>query len=167
MSRLFWFLSLSRWTPCTKYKQNSRPTCKYQNVLHGDPEWRPVTNPNDILTNINMRNSTIPLIDYFTVQNLVYHLSSTSFESFSEFWICTSTEAQNQPHFSGIDVLLFPDPCGSFALSFIRIGWKEYYFFIPIVYPIVDCDFFCVDLKYYLFLLDNTVRTAHVIYILS
>ena len=41
------------------------------------------------------------------------------------FWICTSTEAQNQPHLSGTKVLLAPDPCGSFGLSFVWFGWKN------------------------------------------
>ena len=42
--------------------QNSWPTCKYLNITHRDPEWHPVTNTNGILTNINMRNSTIPFM---------------------------------------------------------------------------------------------------------
>ena len=33
------------------------------NALHGDPEWPPVTNPNSILTNINIGNWTVvPLL---------------------------------------------------------------------------------------------------------
>ena len=37
----------------------------------------------------------------------------------SKFWICTSAEAQNQPHFPDDDVLLLLDPCDSFGLSFV------------------------------------------------
>ena len=48
-----------------------------------------------------------------------------------EFWICTSTEAQNQPHFPENDVPLTADPCGSFGLSFVQFGWKTHYFIIP------------------------------------
>ena len=40
----------------------------------------------------------------------------------SEYYICTSTEAQNQPHFSGKKVLLSADPSGSFEPSFIMAG---------------------------------------------
>ena len=34
--------------------QNSGSTCRNQNVLHGGPERPPVTNPNRIITNINI-----------------------------------------------------------------------------------------------------------------
>ena len=45
-----------------------------------------------------------------------------------------STEAQNQPHFSGDDVLLLPHPCSSLGLLFVDVGWKNiYFFFIPMV----------------------------------
>ena len=44
----------------------------------------------------------------------------------SEFWICTSTEAQNQQSFSEYDVLYLSCFCGSFEPSFITVGLVEF-----------------------------------------
>ena len=47
------------------------------------------------------------------------------------FWICTSTEAWNQPHFPDDDVLLLSRPCCSFKPSFVNFGWHNYFFLFP------------------------------------
>ena len=57
-----YFLILFWRTPFTKYKQNSRPTCKNQNVHHWGPERPPIAYPNSILININIVNWTVPLL---------------------------------------------------------------------------------------------------------
>ena len=44
----------------------------------------------------------------------------------SEFWICTSTEAQNQPHFSGDDILLVAYIFGIQAAALLVIHWISY-----------------------------------------
>ena len=51
--------------------------------------------------------------------------SYTSFGSISNFLICTSTEAQNQPQFLGLFVLFLFHSYSSSGLSFIIFGWKN------------------------------------------
>ena len=65
------------------------------------------------------------------------------------FWICTSTEAQNQPHFSGTKVLLAPDQCGSFGLSFVWFGWKHMISMFPpwSTLAVSGRVFVCVDIQ--------------------
>ena len=45
----------------------------------------------------------------------------------SEFWLCTSTEAENQPQLSADDAPYFCCSCGSFEPSFVKF---ENFFFI-------------------------------------
>ena len=76
-----------------------------------------------------------------------------------EFLICTSTEAQNQPHFPEDDVLLLLDPCGSFEPSFFDFGQQHFFLFSATTVN----DFVSSDL----FLLDKTVRTNRISALLS
>ena len=89
----------------------------------------------------------------------------------SEFWICTSTEAQNQPHFPENDVLLSADLSGSFEPSFVDFGEQHFFLYSATMVGIMLFVIFCVGVKISLNLLDNTVRTifdtAHVTKILS
>ena len=56
----FWFYPGVHLLHCTI--QNSWPTCKYQNIPHGDPERPPITNPNNIITNLNIENWTVDMV---------------------------------------------------------------------------------------------------------
>ena len=94
-----------------------------------------VTNSNDYLTKINKNNSTVPIIDYFVILIVVFCLSWNSFGYIhSEFWVCTSTEAQNQPQILVDDVPYSELYFFSFDSSFIDLVGKIV-FLIPIVVP--------------------------------
>ena len=82
---------------------------KHQVVQHGTSSKSLVTNSNNgiVWTDINIRNSTIPLIYIirlflFIISPLI-HLHRIRFilriSDMHEFWICTSTKAQNQSFF--------------------------------------------------------------------
>ena len=92
------------------------------NVHHGTSSKSLVISSNNglVLTNINILNS-INCVYIILLFFLLLRLSCTS--SFhSEFWICTSTEAQNQQQFSADDVACFWCFCVSFEPSFVRFS---------------------------------------------
>ena len=88
------------------------------------------------LTKIYLWNSTIQHIQTFCYSILVFTLSCTSLIH-SEFWICTSTEAQNQLHFLEDDVLQSSCSCCSFEPSFISFESIFFFFFFILVRSIV------------------------------
>ena len=76
----------------------------------------------------------------------------------SKFWICTSTEAQNQPHFPENDVLLSADPSSSFEPSFV--DFAEYHFFLysATMVAIMLFVIFCIICQISLNSLNNIVQ---------
>ena len=150
MSQLFWFFEFFLVNTISS-TIHSRIQTSLMEALKA--ERPPVTNSSGELTT-NIKTSGIELYHYYP--RLFYLSNSSNLPLMhlllvdSKSWICTSTEAQNQPHFPEDDVLLLlsPDPCGSFALSFVDFGWKKNFFFIITNYyctshPSSFCEFFC------------------------